>query len=287
MIVITGATGRLGSQVVDRLLTRIPADQVGVSVRDTARAADLRARGVRVRRGDFTEPESLAEAFENAAQVLIVSANDTGGEAVAQHAAAIDAATTVGATRILYTSHQGAGADSRFAPMPDHAATEALLAASGLPFTSLRNGFYTATIPLLLGNALETGELRAPADGPVSWTEHADLAEAAAIVLAEPDLIDGATPPLTAPNALDLNDIAAILTDLSGRTVRRVIVEDEDWTAGLITHGVPEAQAELLLGMFHASRRGEFATTDPALESLLGHEATSVRTFLEGALAPR
>jgi NAD(P)H dehydrogenase (quinone) len=115
MIIITGATGQLGSQIVRQLLERVPADQVGVSVRDPGRAADLAARGVRVRRGDFTDPDSLADAFEGATRVLIVSANETGGAATARHAAAIDAARAAGAQRILYTSHQGASADSLFA----------------------------------------------------------------------------------------------------------------------------------------------------------------------------
>jgi NAD(P)H dehydrogenase (quinone) len=240
-----------------------------------------------VRRGDFTDPDSLADAFEGATQVLVVSANETGGAVVAQHAAAIDAARAAGAERILYTSHQAAGADSLFAPMPDHAATERYLAETGTPFTALRNGFYASTVPLLLGRALETGELVAPADGPVSWTTHTDLAEAAAIILTDEGRFDGATPPLTAPDALDLKDIAGILTEVTGRTVHRVVADDDEWTAGLIGHGVPAEQANMLLGMFHASRRGEFATTGSTLENLLGRAATPVRSILEGVATPR
>jgi NAD(P)H dehydrogenase (quinone) len=291
MIIITGATGQLGSQVVHQLLERVPADQVGVSVRDTDRAADLVARGIRVRRGDFTDPDSLADAFEGATQVLIVSANETGGAAVAQHIAAIDAARAAGAKRILYTSHQAANADSLFAPMPDHAATEQYLAETGTPFTALRNGFYASTVPLLLGQALKTGELVAPADGPVSWTTHTDLAEAAAIILTDEGRFDGATPPLTAPDALDLKDIAGILTELTGRTIHRIVAADDEWTASLIGHGVPAGQANMLLGMFHAARRGEFAATGSAtgstLENLLGHATTPVRSILEAAATPR
>lgn len=282
MIIVTGATGRLGSRIVDQLLERVPADQVGVSVRDPARAADLAARGVRVRPGDFTDPSSLADAFEGATQVLIVSANETGGTAVAQHVAAIDAARAAGTQRILYTSHQGAAADSLFRAMPDHAATERYLAGTGTPFTALRNGFYASTIPFLVGQALRTGELVAPADGPVSWTTHADLAEAAAIILAGGGTFDGATPPLTAPDALDLAAVAVDLTDLTGRTIRRVVVADEEWTAGLVGHGVPEGQATMMLDLFRAARRGEFAVTDPTLEKLLGRPAEPVRTVLEG-----
>jgi NAD(P)H dehydrogenase (quinone) len=280
MIIVTGGTGLLGSQIVDRLLERAPAARVGVSVRDIDRAGELAARGVRVRRGDFTDPSSLAEAFEGANQVLIVSANLTGEAAVAAHVAAIDAARAAGAGRILYTSHQAAAEDSVFEPMPDHAATERYLAATGIPFTALRNGFYAGTVPLLLGSALDTGELIAPADGPVSWTAHADLAEAAAIILADEGRFDGPTPPLTAPEALDLADIAAILTEQSGRTIRRVVAEDSEWAASLVAHGVPEERAAMLLGMFRAARRGEFATTAGHLESILQRPAMPVSSIL-------
>ncbi|MEU5758007.1 NmrA family NAD(P)-binding protein [Nocardia sp. NPDC047648] len=285
MIIVTGGTGLLGSQIVDRLLERVPAARVGVSVRDIDRAGELAARGVRVRRGDFTDPSSLAEAFEGANQVLIVSANLTGEAAVAAHVAAIDAARAAGAGRIVYTSHQAAAEDSVFEPMPDHAATERYLAATGIPFTALRNGFYAGTVPLLLGSALDTGELIAPADGPVSWTAHADLAEAAAIILADEGRFDGPTPPLTAPEALDLADIAAILTEQSGRTIRRVVAEDSEWAASLVAHGVPEERAAMLLGMFRAARRGEFATTAGHLESLLQRPAIPVSSILSAATA--
>ncbi|MEV4171208.1 NAD(P)H-binding protein [Nonomuraea sp. NPDC049709] len=281
MIVITGATGRLGSQIVDRLLQRVPAGQVGVSVRDTDRAGDLAARGVRVRRGDFTDPGSLAEAFEGATQVLIISTSQTGEAALNQHVTAIEAARDAGARRILYTSHQGAAEDSLFAPMPDHATTERYLEKTGTPFTALRNGFYADTVRLLLGQALETGELVAPADGPVSWTAHADLAEAAAVILADEGRFDGRTPPLTAPVALDLQDVARIVTELTGHTISRVVAGDAEWAATLVGRGVPEQQADLLLGMFRAARRGEFATTGPELESLLRRPATPLRSVLE------
>ena len=96
--------------------------------------------------------------------------------------------------------------------MPDHAATEAMLEDSGLAFTALRNGFYASSGRMLLGQAFETGELAAPADGPVSWTAHDDLAEAAAIVLTDEGRFEGPTPPLTGSAALDLAGLAAEVT---------------------------------------------------------------------------
>lgn len=285
MIVISGATGQLGSQTVAALLDRVPAEQVGVSVRDPARAAGLAARGVRVRHGDYADPASLAAAFEGASQVLVVSANVGGGAALAYNIAALETARAAGAERVLYTSHQAAAPDSLFVPMLTHAATQQHLLDSGATFTSLRNGFYATTVPRLVGDALRTGELAAPADGPVSWTTHADLAEATAAVLADPGRVDGISPPLTAPHAVDLAGVAAMLSELTGREIVRTVVEDDRWRADAVAGGMPDIAADFTLGQFGAARRGEFDVTDPLLEQLLGRAATPLRSVLEGMVA--
>jgi len=280
MIVVTGANGQLGRAVVERLLEKVPAEEIGVSVREPAEAEGL---GVRVRGGDFADPASLAHAFEDASKVLVVSTDTAGETAVHLHRTAVEAAAKAGAERILYTSHMGANPSSPFPPMVDHAATETALRASGVPFTALRNGFYATTVPMLLGNALDTGELVAPADGPVAWTTHADLAAAAAHALTD-DTLDGPTPALTGPEAVDLAGIAEIVTRLTGRPVRRVVIPDAEYRAGLLAHGLPEWRADLLVGMFVASRRGEFAPAGPALADLLGRPAEHLADFLKVAL---
>jgi NAD(P)H dehydrogenase (quinone) len=280
MIIVTGATGQLGHAVVERLLERLPAGQIAVSVRDPGRAQDLAERGVAVRRGDFGEPSGLAGAFAGASQVLIVS----GPADPAPHRAAIEAAGAAHAKRILYTSHMGANPLSRFQPMPAHAETEQDLRASGIPFTSLRNGFYATSAIRLLAGALHTGRLAVPEDGPVSWTAHADLAEAAAIALTREGLLDGITPALTGPEALDFTGLAAIASELTGREITRVTVSDDEFTASLVSRGVPEAGATMLLGMFAASRDGEFAAVDPALAGLLGREPVTFREVLAATL---
>lgn len=287
MFVVTGATGQLGSQIVDLLLDRLPPQAVGVSVRDVDKAADLAERGVRVRAGDFTDPATLEHAFEGAEKVLIVSANIRGAGALDANCAAVDAARAAGAKRILYTSHQAASRDSLFAPQPTHAATEEHLAGLGVPFTALRNGFYASTLSHSIGAALETGQLVAPADGPVSWTAHSDLAEAAAIAVAEEGVLDGVTPALTAAEALDLEAVAGILTGITGRAITRVVVSDEEWKADAVAHGMPAAAADFTLGMYRAARRGEFAVTDPTLETLIGRRPTSARSVLEAIVSQR
>ncbi|KPI20385.1 hypothetical protein OK074_1214 [Actinobacteria bacterium OK074] len=282
---MTGATGQLGRRIVERLLTRVPADRVGVSVRDPHRAKDFADRGVRVRPGSFADAGSLAHAFEGATQVLIVSVDSMGAETVRLHRAAIDAAVAAGARRILYTSQTGASATSRFQACRDHAATEDASRACGVPFTSLRNGFHAASALHFLGPALESGEIVLPADGPVRWTSHADLAEAAAVLLADEGRIDGPTPPLTAGQALTFDDIARIATDIPGRAFKRTTAPDDAFRDRLVGQGVPAETASHLLGIFRAARAGEFATADPVLATLLGREPATFGTVLGERLA--
>ncbi|TBL78187.1 SDR family oxidoreductase [Paenibacillus thalictri] len=284
MIIVTGASGQLGRMTVQKLLERMPAEQIGVSVRDPQKALELQGKGVRVRQGDFNDADSLTYAFEGATQVLIVSADGFGDALVQSHRTAIEAAKKAGASRIVYTSHMGSSPSSHFAPMKDHAATEEALQTSGVPFISLRNGFYTASALMFLGDAISTGVLAVPEDGPVSWTAHLDLAEAAAIALSE-QCFDGLTPGLTATEAIDFTGIAAIASELSGRPIQRVVVSDDTYRDTLMLHGVPEAHANMLLGVFRASREGEFAHIDPTLTKLLNRSPLSVRDVLKTSIA--
>lgn len=284
MIIVTGATGHLGSTIVERLLERVPAAGIGISVRDVDKAQALADRGVRVRAGDFTDPSSLDRAFEGADQVLVVSAAIRGGGAFEANSAAIDAATRAGAGRILYTSHQAASPDSLFPPQKVHAATEQHLAATGVPFVALRNGFYANGIAIHLEAALSTGEMVLPEDGPVSWTAHADLAEAAALALAEPGTFDGISAPLTASVALNLEQVAEIISGITGRTITRVTVSDDEWRASAIERGLPPMVADFSLGMFQAARRGEFNVVDPTLAGVIAHPTTPVETVLRELL---
>ncbi|MEU8731510.1 MULTISPECIES: NmrA family NAD(P)-binding protein [Streptomyces] len=286
MIIVTGATGQLGRRIVGHLLTRVPAEQVGVSVRDpgSPRARTFAGQGVRVRGGDFADAESLAHAFEGASQVLVVSVDKLGEECVKQHRTAIEAAVTAGARRVLYTSQMGAGAASHFQACRDHAATEEILRGCGVPFTSLRNGFYAASATRFLDHARETGEILLPADGPVAWTTHADLAEAAAAVLADEGRFEGPTPPLTASRALTFDDIAALASEVTGRRFTRSTAPEAAFRDRLVAQGVPAPYADQFLGIFAAARAGEFATADPALAALLGREPAGMREVLGEAL---
>nr|WP_093939633.1 NAD(P)H-binding protein [Actinoalloteichus hoggarensis] len=281
MIIITGATGGLGRATVEHLLKRLPADRIGVSVRDAARARDLADRGVRVRQGSYEDPAALRDSFAGAEQVLLVSGNDPSADLVSLHRDAVDAAVAAGARRILYTSQQAAVPGNPYRPSEIHIATEAILAERPVAWTALRNGAY-GTLAETLGPWRRTGKIALPADGPVPYTDRAEVAEAMAVILAGDRSFDGPVT-LTAPTAVTFGDLAEIASDLTGRHIERVVVEDEQWVADQIRTGVPEQAARLMLTWYQAGRAGWFATADPLLAELLGREPRGVADRLAAA----
>ena len=282
MYLVTGANGQLGRAIVHRLVARVPASQVIATCRNPAQAADLVALGVQVRQADFAEPQGLRQAFAGARQVLIVSSNARahGGDTQAQHRTAIAAACDAGAERITYTSHMAASANSAFPPMHDHAATEALLAGCGTPWTALRHGFYAASGIAMLAPALQRGVLDIAADGPVAWTAHADLAEAAAHYLVQPPSHSGPTTPLTGGEALDMRMLCDIVAHLAGRPVTCHGLADDAMRATLAARGLPAPVVAISMGFYQAARAGEFARLDPTLARLLGRPPLTMRDLL-------
>jgi uncharacterized protein YbjT (DUF2867 family) len=139
--------------------------------------------------------------------------------------------------------------------------------------------FYAHSLDWLLGPWQQTGTITAPADGPVSWTDRADAAEAAALILAGDRSFDGPVT-LTAADAVTFDDIAQIASTLAGRTIERVVADDEQWIADRVAAGSPEAMARLTLTTFQAARQNRFAGVDPLLVELLGRAPRSVTDLL-------
>ncbi|MFD5217739.1 NAD(P)H-binding protein [Streptomyces tendae] len=283
MIVVTGATGGLGGTTVEHLLKRVPADEIGVSVRDTAKARHLADRGVRVRQGSYEDPAALRDSFAGAEQVLLVSGNDPAADIVGLHRGAVEAAVAADVRRIVYTSQQGAVPGNPYPPSHFHIATEAILADSGVAWTALRNGAY-GPLDQVLGPWRRTGVIAQPQDGPVPYTDRDDIAEATAVVLAGDRTFDGPVD-LTAPTAVTFEDVAKIASDLTGGTVERVVPDDEQWVADQLAAGVPEEMARLMLTWYQAARAGHFAGAGPLLADLLGREPRTVADRLASDIA--
>lgn len=283
MIVVTGATGNLNGATVAHLLKRIPATRIGVSVRDPDRAKHLADQGIRVRQGSYDDPAALRDSLEGADQVLLISSSDVTADVTAQHRQAIDAAVEAGARHILYTSQHAASLDSPYRPQAIHAATEDHLAASGVAWTALRNGFY-GRIADLIGPWQSTEAIARPADGPFFWVDRRDAGEAIAEILTRGAPHNGPID-LTPTSPVTLASFASAASEVAGRDIQHVVVDDDQWIADEIANGVPEAAARFTLSMFQATRDGYFAHSDAMLSQLLGREPRSIAAQLSDEIS--
>lgn len=214
---VTGATGQLGGLIVQRLLKNCKPEDVVAIVRDPAKAADLAAMGVDVRVADYTDPGALKAALSGLDRVVLVSSNEL-GKRFDQHKNVIDAAKEAGVKQLVYTSAPKA-TTSTLVLAPEHKATEEYLAGSGLPYTVLRNNWYTENYANSIQNAAKSGELVAAVGaGRVASAERADYAEAAAAVLTG-EGHEGQVYELTGDTAWDFNDLAAAIAEWGETTV--------------------------------------------------------------------
>ena len=182
MIVVTGATGQLGSLVIEELLKTTQAKNIIAAVRTPAKANGLVDRGVQVREADYSRPETLAAAFKGASKLLLISGNDL-GKREEQHKNVIDAAKSAGTKFVAYTSILHCDTSPLLLAV-EHLATERYLQSTGLNYSLLRNGWYyenqTAAIPQALKNGAFIG---ASGDGRFAAASRFDYAAAAAAVL--------------------------------------------------------------------------------------------------------
>ncbi|MEV6522942.1 NAD(P)H-binding protein [Longispora sp. NPDC051575] len=277
MLLVTGANGQLGRRVVAHLLTRIPAAELAVSVREPADAADLAALGVSVRRGDFDEPDTLPAAFAGVRRMLLISSGaNPHALRFAHHEAATAGAVAAGVESLVYTSLSTASPASIGEV---HRKTEAMIIASGLRHTFLRHPLYTDNF--LNGVLDEPGLVTATGDGRVASALRDDLAEAAAIVLTDENH-DRDGYDLTGPTAWTQAELAAELSAVAGREFAHEAVEPGEYARLLRAEEVPEGLVGVLLDIHATIAGGGFAEVTGELEKLLGR---APRTMAEAVRA--
>lgn len=234
MIAITGATGQLGTLVVEGLLQKVPANQIVAAVRTPSKAHALAAKGVQVREADYSRPETLTSAFAGVTKVLLISGNEI-GQRIPQHQAVITAAKAAGVDLLAYTSLLHAD-KYHLLLAQEHLATESFLEASGLTFALLRNGWYFENMTAGIAPALQQGAfIGASKDGRFAAASRADYAAAAVAVLTG-EGHDNQTYELAGDTAFTRAELAQEVSRQTGKTVGY--------------HDLPEAEYEKILASF-------------------------------------
>lgn len=290
-IAITGAAGDLGRKVVEDAISKVdPASLILIS-RDPGKLADFAALGAEVRHGDFDHPDSLSPALAGAERMLLISTADIGERRRAQHRAAIRAAeATPGMRHIVYTSSVGILPGNPCFIIPDHRYTEQLLSASSVPSTILRmNSYADVVVSMVAPQAVATGQwISRSGDGLVGWVAKHDCAAAAVGVLTGSGH-EGAIYEITGPDMLSNRQIAALVSELSGKPIDYIVPADEP--AGPGTDDVDQAEDEqaskwtsysldALKTFEYAVRDGYNAVCSRHVEIITGRPALPFRQLL-------
>lgn len=277
---ITGATGQLGTSVVQELKKRIAPENIIALVRTPEKASSL---GVEARAFDYEKKVTLATALKDVETLLLISSNVIGQRA-AQHSNVIEAAKAAGVKWIVYTSLLHADSSS-LSLAQEHLDTEKMIKESGIAYTILRNGWYTENYTGSVSSALAGGAVIGSAGiGKVSSASRADFAEAAAIVLAN-QTHKGKVYELAGDESYTLNDLAAEVSNQSGQKIIYRDLPVGEYAKILESFGLDEGFAEAIAGWDVSASEGALFDNSQQLSKLLGRPSTPLSVSVKAALA--
>jgi uncharacterized protein YbjT (DUF2867 family) len=275
MILITGATGTVGSEVGKRLSAE--GIRVRAITRNPGKAGMIRLPHVEVVKGDFEDADSIRRVCSGLDRAFLVTNSTERTEH--QQIAFTRLAHQSGVRHIVKLSqlHADASAPGRF--LRYHAAVEAAIRASGLTFTFLRPNLYMQGLLNFRQSIQEQSAFFAAAgDARISAVDVRDLADVAVAALTSSQH-DNKSYALTGPDALTFTEMAHQLSRAVGRTITFVDVPPESMWAALADLGFPAWQADGLLEEFAMYRRGEAAGVEPGVREALGRPPRSFDEF--------
>ncbi len=276
---ITGATGQLGNIVVSKLKERVGAENLVALVRSPEKAEAL---GIEARVFDYNQPEDLTESLLGIDHLLLISSSEI-GQRVKQHGNVINAAKKAGVQWIVYTSILRADS-STLSLAGEHLATENLIKSSGIPFTILRNGWYTENYTGSVPTAVEAGAFIGSAgEGKISSAARVDYAEAAVTVLTSKNQEDKVYE-LAGDEHYTLNDLVKEVSRQVGKEISYQNLPEEDYANALKGFGLPEGFAVGIASWDVSASKGDLFNDSRELSGLIGRPTTPLSDVVKEVL---
>ncbi len=281
MILVAGATGHLGTAVIDQLIKHTSTDSFFALARSEEKAKALKDKGVQVRIGDFDDPASLEKAFAGIDKLLLISTvAQNRGE---QQKGVVEVAKKAGVQHIVYTgvTLKDLSTSAIKWLMASHFETEDVIKESGLVYTFLRNALYTDVIPRYVGeHVFEAGIYLPAGDGKAPFALRREMGEAVANVLLQ-DGHENKTYEITGSELYSYTDVAQALSELSGKSVSYTNADPTEFTEKLKQFGVPEFAILLTAGFAEDQKNHQFEEVTNDLENLLGRKPLALKEALK------
>jgi NAD(P)H dehydrogenase (quinone) len=282
MILVTGATGQLGTAVIKTLLKKTSATQIAALVRDGSKASALKEKRIDIRVGSYDDTASLDQAMQGIEKVLLIAGTDEENR-LQQHQNVVDTAKKAEVQCIAYTSRslkdQNTLANQL---MLGHFQTEDYIKASGLNYILFRNVLYMDTIPQFVGGkkVFETGINLPTGYGRVPFALRSEMGEAIAHSLLENDCSNQIYK-LTGSESYSFDDVAVTLSDLSGKKVGYTPAEKSAFETQMKERGTPDAMVQKVVGFLTDIKNGQEEEVSSDLENLLERSPASLKEGLK------
>ena len=273
MIVVTGSSGRVGGLVARRIAHL--KHPMRLLVRDPGRAPAI--EGVEVEVAGYGDGDSLAKGLHKGDRVFMVSLWIGGDVRLDLHRSFVNAAAKAGVAQLVYLSFVNAGPAAIFSHAREHGATEEMLRASGVPWTSIRNSMYADDIPGWFdpdGVAREPGE-----DARMSFSYRPELADVIAAALTEPGH-EGRIYNITTPDSVSMRELAQIASNVTGETYDYDPISDDEWIKRWRAQGRPDWALESGRTSYEALRAGEFDVVSDDYEKVTGRKAATIAQII-------
>lgn len=281
MILVTGATGQLGSSVISQLNKISHKDQFAIFARDEKKAIKYKEQGIEVRLGDFNQISSLGHAFEGITKLLLISTMEF--NRFEQHKNVIDAAKMAGVKHIIYTglAIQDIETSNVKDLMQSHFDTEKYIQASGLDFTFVRNTMYTDAIPQIVGEAVfDTGIYLSGGAGKVPYALRREMGEAIANILVQ-DNHENKIYNITGDIAYSYANVAQTLSELTNQKIDYVDLDEILYEQFLTDIHLPEFLIYLTKGTVVDIKQNQYEVNSSDLKTLLGRPPLDLKSALK------
>lgn len=275
-ILITGATGHLGTAVITTLLKKIPPKQIALLIRKEEKRKEFEAKGFHAFLGNYDDLDSLQKAMRGVDTVLLISSTDE-GDRMQQHHKVVDAAKKTGVANIAYTSRSLKDKSTLSNKlMIEHFDTEDYIKQSGLNYTLFRNALYMDVLPLFVGKQVfEKGIFQPAGNGKVAFALRNEMGEAIANVLLN-EKWENKVYWFTGSEAYSFYDVASALTQLSEKEVTYTPVGASAFMTMMLEKGLLEPMVQKIIGFNTDISNGQEATVTNDLEMKLGRKPSSL-----------
>lgn len=280
-ILVTGATGKIGTTIIQTLLKKFPANQIVALVRDEIKAKDLKEKGVNICLGEYDDKASLDKSMQGVEKVLLISGSGA-KNGLEQHFNVVNAAKKAGVKCFAYTGRSLNDKNTLSNQlMKRHFETEDYIKDSGLKYILFRNSLYMDTIPFFVGEkVLDTGIYLPAGDGKAAFALRSDMGEAIGNVLAGNDC-ENRIYDFTGNQTYSFYDVANALTELSGKKVGYTPVQPETYKEHTTKLGMPEFLIGMITDFATDIKNGQESKLSSDLEDALGRKPATLKEGLK------